>query len=140
MLTADAGTALSLTRVDGDGRFAGGRLLAGAGLQLRALGQGTAGLPTLAADALAAGMEGDGWPAATEQAMAVGVAKGLAAALVDAARELRDSAGHGPRLWLTGGDGPLLAPLLHQSGGQPWRLAPLLVLEALAELRPVPGL
>ena len=140
VLVADAGTALSLTRVDGGGRFAGGRLLAGAGLQMRALGQGTAGLPTLAADALAAGMEGDGWPAATEQAMAVGVAKGLAAVLVAAAHELQDPEGHGPQLWLTGGDGPLLGSLLNEKGGQPWRLAPLLVLEALAELRPGPGL
>ena len=139
VLVADAGTALSLTRLDGAGRFAGGRLLAGAGLQLRALGQGTAALPALAADVLAEGLDGDGWPAATEQAMAVGVVRGLAAALRSAAHELQETTGDGPQLWLTGGDGPLLAPLLQQQG-QPWRLAPLLVLEALAALRPGPGL
>jgi type III pantothenate kinase len=44
VLVADAGTALSLTRVDGDGRFAGGRLLAGVGLQLRSLHRATAAL------------------------------------------------------------------------------------------------
>jgi NADH-quinone oxidoreductase subunit I len=45
VLVADAGTVLSLTRVDGRGQFQGGRLLAGVALQLRAMAQGTAALP-----------------------------------------------------------------------------------------------
>jgi hypothetical protein len=45
VLVADAGTALSLTRVDGQGRFCGGRLAAGVALQMRALAGGTALLP-----------------------------------------------------------------------------------------------
>ena len=137
VLVADAGTALSLTRVDGQGRFAGGRLLAGAGLQLRALGQGTVALPALAAEGLADAVAAvDHWPAATEQAMAVGVVAGLAAALAAAAAELLDPHGPGYQLWLTGGDGSLLAASLQRKGGAPWRLAPLLVLDAMAELRP----
>lgn len=138
VLVADAGTALSLTRVDGQGRFAGGRLLAGVGLQLRALGQATVALPVLAAEHLAERVEADRWPAATQQAMAVGVVDGLAAALAAAAHELSDPLGPRWRLWLTGGDAPLLAPSLLNAWGQPWRRAPLLVLEALAELRPGP--
>ena len=139
VLVADAGTAMSLTRVDGQGRFAGGRLLAGAGLQLRALGQGTTTLPALAAEGLPEAMvAGDRWPAATEQAMAVGVVAGLAAVLAAAAHELSDPNGPACQLWLTGGDGLLLAASLQTAGSQPWRLAPLLVLEALAELRPGP--
>jgi type III pantothenate kinase len=47
VLVADAGTALSLTLVDGSGRFLGGRLQAGLALQLRALAAGTAQLPDL---------------------------------------------------------------------------------------------
>ena len=139
VLVADAGTALSLTRVDAAGQFAGGRLLAGAGLQWRALGQGTVGLPALPVDGRALQPDADPWPAATEQAMAVGVVQGLAAVLIGAAAELQAHEGMGPLLWLTGGDGPLLAPLLSTAGGAPWRLAPLLVLEALAQLRPGPG-
>jgi len=138
VLVADAGTALSLTRVDGQGRFAGGRLLAGAGLQLRALGEGTAGLPALAAEVLVGAAAADRWPAATESAMAVGVVAGLAAALAAAARELSNPPGAPPQLWLTGGDGPLLQPWLREEGGRPWQLAPLLVLEAMAALRPGP--
>ena len=136
VLVADAGTALSLTRVGADGRFAGGRLLAGAGLQLRALALGTAALPELDPAGLAGALTAGAWPADTRQAMAAGVLRGLAAALDAAARECRAASATPWRLWLTGGDGPALAPLLQ--GEQPWRLAPNLVLEALAELRPGP--
>lgn len=139
VLVADAGTALSLTRVGADGRFAGGRLMAGAGLQLQALGQGTAALPCLDPAALAEGAAAHGWPAPTAAAMAVGVVQGLAAALAGAAVELESWAGGPCRLWLTGGDAPLLESVL-QARGQPWRLDPGLVLDALAELRPGPGL
>ena len=45
VLVADAGTVLSFTCVDRRGQFVGGRLMAGAGLQLRALNAGTASLP-----------------------------------------------------------------------------------------------
>lgn len=137
VLVADAGTALSLTRADGLGRFAGGRLLAGAGLQLQALGQATAGLPELAGAALLAGAADDPWPTATAPALAVGVVRGLVAALNAAAAELGEPALGATQLWITGGDGPLLSPLLVEAG-QPWRLVPELVVEALAELRPGP--
>ena len=137
VLVADAGTALSLTRVNGQGQFAGGRLLAGAGLQLRALAQATAALPELARGALAEGVSGDPWPAATAPALAVGVVRGLAAALIAAAGELEVPERRPTQLWLTGGDGPLLAPLLAQEQ-RAWRLAPDLVLDTLAELRPGP--
>lgn len=138
VLVADAGTALSLTRVDGAGRFAGGRLLAGAGLQLRALGQGTAALPELAPSAFTTDHLANDWPEATDQAIAIGISRGLVAVLADAARSLQGSGAQPPKLWLTGGDGPWLAPLLAQAG-QSWELEPLLVLEALAELRTAPG-
>ena len=144
VLVADAGTALSLTAVTAEGRFLGGRLLAGAGLQWRALGRGTAALPVVAGagpgdptgDGLPRGAELPGWPRATEDALRVGVVGGLAAALQAAAAELPDQPG-GWQLWLTGGDAGLLAPRL-AAPGTPWRLAPDLALQALAALRPGP--
>lgn len=127
VLVADAGTALSLTRVSAGGAFAGGRLQAGAALQLRALASGTTALPALP---LPPRLPADPWPAPTTEAMAAGVLRGLAAVIAQAWQEARadDPA---CRLWLTGGDGPALAALLGVEA------TPLLALEALAALRPL---
>ncbi|MCP9849858.1 type III pantothenate kinase [Cyanobium sp. Morenito 9A2] len=135
VLVADAGTALSLTRVDGGGHFRGGRLMAGFGLQLRALAAGTAALPAVPPAALAQGLWAPGsepWPEATAAAMATGVAQGLAAAVRAAAQELAGS-GEPTALWLTGGDGPVLRPLLDPPP-LPLRHNPDLVLAALVAL------
>lgn len=137
VLVADAGTVLSLTWVDRRGQFVGGRLLAGAALQLRALGAGTANLPLLPHGQLI--LDPDPWPQTTMAAMGAGVLRGLAAALNAAANEMNismDISNGGPgmcSLWLTGGDGPLLAPLL-KAPSQPWRLDSNLALDALASL------
>lgn len=140
VLVADCGTVLSLTRVDGQGRFAGGRLQAGLALQLRAMAAGTEALPP-PEHAIAPVVLGPApWPAATADAMVVGVERGLAAAVAEAARE----AGAAVRLVLTGGDSDRIAALLAQ---RPEQLdtppAPLLwpdlCLEALVALRPGPG-
>lgn len=138
VLVADAGTCLSLTRVDGQGRFAGGRLLAGVHLQLTAMASGTALLPALSlpmpmpvpAAAVAP------WPAATAEAMTAGCLWGLAAAIGQALEAAR---GEGPlTLWLTGGDGQRLAPLLGALGVE-FEQAPDLCLEALVALSPDSG-
>ncbi|MDA0717320.1 MAG: type III pantothenate kinase [Cyanobacteria bacterium] len=136
VLVADGGTAMSLTLVTREGRFAGGRLLAGAALQLRALAAETAELPGLN---LPVELPLDIWPRLTPEAMAAGVLRGLAAALASAGREAQTSC-PGCGLWLTGGDGPLLKPLLLELlfGAMPLQLAPDLALEALAALRPGP--
>ena len=136
VLVADGGTALSLTLVTSEGRFGGGRLLAGAALQLRALAAETAGLPGLE---LPLDLPLDLWPRSTPEAMAAGVLRGLAAALAAAGREAQTSC-PGCSFWLTGGDGPLLKPLLQQLLGSsmPLQLAPDLALDALAVLRPGP--
>ena len=148
VLVADAGTVLSFTRVDREGRFAGGRLLAGAALQLRAMAGGTAHLPALDApavpvDALAAdAVPVDEvlanalpapWPHDTAQAMRSGVLRGLAAAIAVAAQEALQEEPD-CRLLLTGGDGAALAPLLEPDLAVEQR--PHLCLEALAALRP----
>jgi type III pantothenate kinase len=166
VLVADAGTVLSLTCVDRCGRFVGGRLMAGAALQLRALNAGTANLPPPAGQLV---LDPDPWPQATVAAMQAGVLRGLAAALNAAAEErilipsgsdvstagkfvdkgadeyadrcvdkYADKCVDEWSMWLTGGDGHLLAPLL-EAPRRCWRLAPNLALDALASLRPGPN-
>ncbi|CAK6701414.1 Type III pantothenate kinase [Synechococcus sp. CBW1107] len=134
VLVADAGTALSLTRVGATGVFAGGRLQPGLSTQLSSLGRTTALLPLLEP-----GPEGldrvvtvnDPWPIETEQAMRVGCLSGLAAAVAQAWRDLQSV--EPAALWLTGGDAPALAPLL-RAQEVPFEPAPELVLEALVAL------
>lgn len=142
VLVADAGTVLSLTRVDGAGRFRGGRLMAGQALQLRAMAMATTALPALPLHRSESGANGQGepWPAATPAAMVEGVRRGLAAAIASAVRE---AAAEAPdcRLVLTGGDGPDLLDLLAGDPtleARPWEHRPDLCLEALARLRPAP--
>lgn len=144
VLVADAGTVLSLTRVDRQGGFRGGRLLAGVALQLRAMAAGTTALPALVAEFIGPGGPQsplrEPWPSATGAAMLEGVARGLVAAIATAAREAQQAEAQ-CRLVLTGGDGPLLLPLLQQelNGSMALRWCPTLCLEALAELRPPAG-
>lgn len=140
VLVADAGTVLSLTRVDREGAFAGGRLLAGVALQWRAMAEGTASLPTLEPADRAAPEPPDPWPSATAAAMGSGVVLGLAAAVAGAFADARALDPH-CRLLLTGGDGPALeGPLRRRlaAEGLEGRLAlrPALALEGLAALAP----
>ncbi|MBD2550588.1 type III pantothenate kinase [Microcystis elabens FACHB-917] len=137
VLVADAGTVLSLTRVDGRGRFAGGRLMAGAALQLRAMGAATVSLPCLEGDLPVGGKD---WPLATAAAMRRGVLEGLAAAVREAGRQARTQE-PGCRIVLTGGDGARLLPLLQrwpEQGEDALVHHPELCLEALVALRPAP--
>ena len=133
VLVADAGTVLSFTRVDREGRFAGGRLLAGAALQLRAMAGGTAQLPALDAPAGRLDAPLNPWPQDTAGAMRTGVLRGLAAAITAAALEASCEE-PACRLLLTGGDGTSLASLLDPALAVEQR--PHLCLEALAALRP----
>jgi len=139
VLVADAGTVLSLTRVERRGRFAGGRLMAGVSLQLRAMAEGTAALPVPAAPASRPAMAPDQrWPRDTGDAMAAGVMQGQAAALAEALRQCRQDL-PGCRLVLTGGDGAALMPLVQElldGSGAPVQLEPDLALRALVALRP----
>jgi len=141
VLVADAGTCLSLTCVDGQGRFCGGRLSAGLALQLRSLGEGTAQLPQLPhpqAERAPHHAAKAAWPLETAAAMVEGCLSACAAAVAQAWRD-RGEAGGSWSLWLTGGDAALLEPLLRQQGVQAV-LAPDLALEALAELTQPAGL
>ncbi len=137
VLVADAGTALSLTRVDGTGAFAGGRIQAGRLLQLRALASHTDQLPLLQSPfPPAGGVPGEEglppWPRQTEAAMETGVRQGMVAAVAQAWWELRRTESN-CGLWITGGDGPWLAAALDQP------CHPNLAMEALAALSPEPA-
>ncbi|MCX5952665.1 MAG: type III pantothenate kinase [Cyanobacteria bacterium] len=143
LLVVDAGTVLSLNRMAPSGRFNGGRLLAGLALQWQAMAAGTAALPdTLVVPGRGFGALSRGgqqpWPMETQEAMLVGVSQGLAAAIVAATLECGQG---GLRLVLTGGDAPILKPLIAPSlarWGIPLEHEPNLCLAALAALRPPP--
>ena len=142
VLVVDAGTVLSLTRVNDRGSFLGGRLQAGVALQLRAMAAGTATLPKVP-DPGAPGSGDDGvvsvpWPSDTMAAMQEGVKRGLAAAILQATREAA-AAEAGLTMVITGGDASLLCPLMGAelaAASIAWRHRPALCLEALARLRP----
>ncbi len=128
VLVADAGTALSLTRVCADGCFVGGLISAGVALQLRALAGATAQLPELKLDDVDRAEAADAWPLATSAAMSEGCRRAVAATIAQAA-----AAASGAQLWLTGGDAELLLPLLQAHNITPIH-APDLALEAMAAL------
>ncbi len=137
ILVADAGTALSLTLVDGDGRFCGGRLSAGVALQLRALAAGTARLPQVAPAWWAAATPG-AWPRDSSEAMVRGCLEAVAGGIAQGWREARAAispagARGDCRLWITGGDGAPLASLLAAQGVD-FMAVPNLALESLAAL------
>jgi len=130
VLVADAGTALSLTRIDGSGRFQGGRISAGVALQLQSLHGATAQLPAVPGLQL----ENEPWPVQTADAMVQGCARSTAAAIGQAWADLQAaSADQRWALWLTGGDAEQLLPLLVAQQLQPV-LAPDLAMQALAAL------
>ncbi len=132
VLVADAGTALSLTRVSAEGCFEGGLISAGVALQLRALAGSTAQLPELDDSCFEAAQLAPAWPQSTDAAMAEGCRRAVAAGIAQAAVEAAGSC-----LWLTGGDAALVLPLLTAQKIQPVH-APDLALEAMAAL-PVVG-
>lgn len=136
VLVADAGTILSLTRVDARGRFRGGRLMAGAALQLRAMAAGTAALPAVETSEDPCSSS-DLWPKETREAMVVGVLRGLAAAIAQAAAQFRSEEPEG-QLILTGGDSATAEALVKELLGSDrpatihW---PDLPLQALVKLK-----
>ena len=106
LLLVDAGTVLSLTRVTPDGCFAGGQLIPGYRLQLRAMAQGTMGLPSTQE------LSGDGvaddviprqtFPYQTLAAMQRGVLEAMLATIAAAQQHSQGL------LWICGGDAALL--------------------------------
>ena len=101
VLLVDAGTVLSLTRVGPDGCFAGGQLLPGYRLQLRAMAEGTVALPSMPEHS-PVDLQLEMFPKQTLAAMQRGVLQALLATIAVAQQHTQSL------LWICGGDAPLL--------------------------------
>ncbi len=113
LLIADAGTALTLDLVDASGRFRGGNISPGVALRLRALHDFTEALPRVAAEG-----ELPRFGNSTDTAIRAGVIHGLVGEIRASLEAAADTCGPA-RLILTGGDAPLLLPLLSQASHEP---------------------
>ncbi len=122
LLVADAGTVLSLTRVTGDGDFAGGQLVAGLRLQLAAMAHGTKDLNDPGVGPLGS----ERFPVKTSEAMRRGAIQALLGILLEAQRETKLP------IWLCGGDAPLLMEGLRERGSEVF-YHPDLVLEGMVD-------
>lgn len=121
VVVADCGTAFTLDLVDAKGRFLGGAIGAGLGLQEQALAQAC---PHLAAP----NQENVGIPTQTAAAVAAGTRRAFAHGIRSLAAEFL---GEGPKVerFLTGGDAKRLQALMPG-----WQVQEHLVLQALAAL------
>lgn len=105
LLVVDGGTALTISAADEQGRFVGGAILPGLGLQGRALHEHTAALPNIQ---LSASQEiPPRWATSTPEAIRSGIYFGTLAAVRSFCREWRDRYPHSALIF-TGGDGELL--------------------------------
>jgi type III pantothenate kinase len=103
ILAIDAGTALTLTGVDGNRRLIGGAILPGLGLQLRSLAQNTADLPQIQLDRSLPKR----WALDTPSAIQSGILYTLLAGLREFIEAWQQQFSNG-LVVLTGGDGKLI--------------------------------
>lgn len=118
----DLGTAISISVADDEGRFAGGAILPGLALSLRALHRETAFLPELLPAPVDDALGGD-----TASAMLSGVLYGARGAVAELVDRMGRSLGSPLEVFLTGGDRPLVAPLCPRE----WQVVDTLTLEGL---------
>lgn len=129
ILVASLGTAFTLDVVSADGRFLGGAIGPGLGLQQDAL---VRGCPHLAAPHASR----ENPPRRTATAVDAGTRRALAASLLGLGQEFAQGLQKAPTAFLHGGDAELLAPLLPD-----WKLRHHLVLSGMRLLcgQPVLG-
>jgi type III pantothenate kinase len=113
-LVIDGGTALTLTAVDDQQCLVGGAILPGLGLQLHALGDRTAALPTLTLPPRLP----DRWAGNTSEAILSGVIYSTLAGLRDYLNDWLDRFPHSSIL-CTGGDGDFLQQHLQDQNNNP---------------------
>ncbi len=104
-IVVDAGTALTIDFVDGDGTFHGGAIAPGAALQLQSLHDRTASLPELQ---LSAPDDDDPFGRSTGQAMIKGVFHGIRGAVQRLVEQYAEHYGAFPKIIATGGDAETL--------------------------------
>ncbi len=127
VMVVDAGTVLSLTRISQNGRFSGGLLAAGYGLQLRAMASGAAGLEP--PSPLESELEMvEYFPFETSAAMRCGAMESLVGLITQAQAQCSWP------IWLCGGDAPQLLPRLQERLPVEVQHQPDLVMEAMVEL------
>jgi type III pantothenate kinase len=100
----DAGTAVTVDFVDGEGTFHGGAIGPGGSMQLRALHEHTAGLPELAFQA----PDDEAFGRSTAQAMLKGVFHGIRGMVWRLVEQYAERYGAYPQVIATGGDADLL--------------------------------
>jgi len=103
-VVVDAGTAVTIDFVDGEGTFHGGAIAPGASIQLRALHDHAALLPEIDL----ARPDEEGWGANTRQAMLHGVYHGLRGAVRHLVERYAEAYHAYPLVVATGGDAHLL--------------------------------
>ncbi|MCT7996690.1 pantothenate kinase [Laspinema olomoucense] len=110
VLVVDAGTALTLTGADPEGRLVGGAILPGFGLQLQSLTEKTAALPPVTFPETLPPR----WALTTSEAIASGVLYGIGAGVRDFIHDWKERFPTSAVV-ITGGGGELLLKYLHQS-------------------------
>ncbi len=104
-IIVDAGTALTVDFVDGDGTFQGGAIAPGAALQLQSLHDRTDALPELQ---LTTPDDGEPFGRSTGQAMIKGVFHGIRGAVQRLVEQYAEYYGAFPKVIATGGDAETL--------------------------------
>ncbi len=104
-VVVDAGTAITVDFIDGQGVYHGGAIAPGASMQLRSLHEQTGSLPDID---LARPDAGEPFAKTTEQAMLQGVCVGARGMVRALAEQYAESYGGYPLIIATGGDAELL--------------------------------
>ncbi len=104
----DAGSAVTVDWLDEEGTFRGGAILPGLRLMIQALHDYTALLPLIAAPRSVPRVPGSG----TAEAMEAGVFWAVAGGVRALVEQMSPATAALPEVFLTGGDGALLQPVL----------------------------
>lgn len=107
-LAIDAGSAVTVDRIGVSGAFEGGAILPGLRVMLESLHHHTALLPSLGVPKEVPAVPGTSTPRAMEAGVVWTVVGGIRTLIEQSARPGEPA----PQVFLTGGDGPFLAPLL----------------------------
>ena len=126
LLIADAGTIMSINRINGNGKFLGGQLMPGLHLQITAMSNGTENLEYPSTELLPK----DYFPLKTSEAMLQGSVQALIASLKEAQAQAKVP------IWLCGGDAPLIMnSLLKNNQSLDFIYQPNLVLEGMIKIK-----
>tara|TARA_Y100001968_G_scaffold142721_1_gene130418 strand:+ start:2025 stop:2747 length:723 start_codon:yes stop_codon:yes gene_type:complete len=126
LLVADAGTIMSINRINANGKFLGGQLIPGLHLQLTAMSNGTEKLAYPSTELLPK----DQFPLNTSEAMLQGSLQALIASLKVAQAQAKVP------IWLCGGDAPLIIKSLGKSNQSlDFIHQPNLVLEGMIKIK-----